>query len=89
MGDDAYIPHGDVVIVTEGLRATLAPRLGAYDGRPFVLRSRRPPMGTGFSAEGLVRWFVHRVPWAPVTPEREWLYERRVEAIPARSRPVD
>jgi uncharacterized protein (TIGR03663 family) len=88
MGADAFVPHGDVVIVTDSFRAKLAPRLSAYDGRPFVLRGRRPPMGSGFSAGGLVRWFVHRTPWAPVTREREWLYERRV-AKNSRSIPAD
>jgi uncharacterized protein (TIGR03663 family) len=77
MAADTYAPTGDVLIVTEGSRALLGARLRGYDGRPFVMRSRRPPMGTGFSAGGLVRWFLHREPWQTVTPEREWLYERR------------
>jgi uncharacterized protein (TIGR03663 family) len=77
MAGGNFAPRGDVLIVTEGSRALLAPRLGRYDGRPFVLRGRRPPIGTGFSIAGLARWFVHRTPWAPVTPEREWIYVRR------------
>jgi uncharacterized protein (TIGR03663 family) len=86
MAADTFVPRGDVLIVTESSRELLASRLADYDdGRPFVLRSRRPPMGTGFSPAGLVRWFVHREPWAPVTPEREWLYVRR----PVRDRSTD
>jgi len=80
MADDAFVPRGDVLIVTAGSRELLGPRLHAYVGRPFVLRGRRPPMGTGFSPAGLARWFVHRTPWAPVSPEREWLYVRRGSA---------
>jgi uncharacterized protein (TIGR03663 family) len=76
MAADAFVPRGDVLIVTGGSRDLLASRLDGYDGRPFVLRGRRPPMGTGFSAAGFVRWFVHRTPWGTVTPEREWLYVR-------------
>ena len=77
MAADTYVPTGDVLIVTDTSRALLGDRLRGYTGKPFVLRGRRPPMGTGFSVGGLARWFVHRTPWAPVTPEREWLYERR------------
>jgi uncharacterized protein (TIGR03663 family) len=77
MAGDAFVPRGDVLIVTDTSRDLLAGRLGAYTGRPFVLRGRRPPIGTGFSAAGFARWFVHRTPWAPVSPEREWLYVRR------------
>ena len=80
MAADTYVPSGDVLIVTETSRALLGARLRDYEGRPFVLRGRRPPMGTGLSATGFVRWLVHRKPWAPVSPEREWLYERRVNA---------
>ena len=72
----------DVLIVTEGSRRLLAGRLRDYRGRPFVMRSRRPPMGTGFTPGGFVRWFVHRTPWVTVTPEREWLYERRTSTRP-------
>jgi uncharacterized protein (TIGR03663 family) len=82
MAADTYVPSGDVLIVTESSRALLGTRLRDYNGRPFVLRGRRPPMGTGFTAKGLVRWFVHRTPWAPVTAEREWLYERRAAPGP-------
>jgi uncharacterized protein (TIGR03663 family) len=77
MAADTYVPTGDVLIVTETSRALLGERLRGYTGKPFVMRGRRPPMGTGFSVAGLARWFVHRTPWAPVTPEREWLYVRR------------
>ena len=77
MAADSFGPRGDILIVTEPSREILAGRLSDYDGRPFVMRSRRPPMGTGFSAGGLVRWFTHREPWSIVTPEREWLYVRR------------
>jgi uncharacterized protein (TIGR03663 family) len=77
MAADTFAPRGDVLIVHETTRPLLAGRLGAYEGRPFVLRGRRPPMGTGFSVAGLGRWFVHRTPWGPVTREREWLYVRR------------
>jgi uncharacterized protein (TIGR03663 family) len=81
MAADTFFPRADVLIVTEGSRALLAGRLGAYRrGRPFVMRSRRPPMGTGFSAAGFVTWFVHREPWTTVTSEREWLYERRTSS---------
>ena len=80
MAAAGYVPHGDILIVTETSRAELASRLGRYVGRPFVLRGRRPRMGAGFSAGGLARWFVHRTPWAPVAPEREWLYVRRGRA---------
>jgi len=81
MAADTYVPRGDVLIVTESSRALLGTRLRGYAGKPFVLRGRRPPMGTGFSPGGLARWFVHRTPWAPATPEREWLYERRVVGL--------
>ena len=77
MAADTFAPRGDVLIMTEGSRAILGARLRGYEGRPFVLRFRRPPMGSGFTAGGLVRWFVHREPWYTVTPEREWIYERR------------
>jgi len=77
MAADTHVPRADVLIVTDTSRALLGARLRDYEGRPFVLRGRRPPMGTGFTPAGLVRWFVHREPWAPVSPEREWLYERR------------
>ncbi len=76
MAADTYVPRGDVLIVTDTSRTLLGARLRDYEGRPFVLRGRRPPMGTHFSVPAFVRWFVHRKPWAPVTPEREWLYER-------------
>jgi uncharacterized protein (TIGR03663 family) len=77
MATDTYVPRGDILIVTSTSREILGSRLRDYTGHPFVMRGRRPPMGTGFTPAGLVRWFVHRTPWAPVTPEREWLYERR------------
>lgn len=77
MAADTFAPRGDVLIVTEASNELLAGRLDDYEGRPFVMRGRRPPMGTGFSAGGLVVFFVHRTPWSTVTPEREWLYERR------------
>ena len=77
MAAPTFAPRADVLIVTEGVRPLLAGRLGDYRGRPFVMRSRRPPMGTGFTPGGFVRWFVHRTPWQTVTSEREWLYERR------------
>jgi uncharacterized protein (TIGR03663 family) len=77
MAADRFVPSGDVLIVTNSSRALLASRLSDYVGRPFVLRGRRPPMGTGFSLAGFARWFVHREPWSHVTPEREWLYVRR------------
>lgn len=82
MAADTYVPSGDLLIVTDSSRAILGPRLRGYTGRPFVLRTRRPPMGTGFSPAGLARWFAHRTPWAPLTPEREWLY------TPAATRPA-
>jgi uncharacterized protein (TIGR03663 family) len=85
MAAQTYVPRGDVLIVTDTSRDLLRSRLRDYTGHPFVLRGRRPPMGTGFTAGGLVRWFLHRKPWAPVTPEREWLYQRR--PVPARSEP--
>ena len=77
MAADGYVPRGDVMIVTAGSRAILGPRLRGYEGHPFVMRGRRPPMGTGFTAAGFVRWLVHRTPWAPQAAEREWLYVRR------------
>ena len=79
MAADTFAPRGDVLIMTEGSRALLDEegRLDDYAGHPFVMRGRRPPMGTGFTPGGLLRFFVHRTPWAPATPEREWLYERR------------
>jgi hypothetical protein len=77
MAADTFAPRGDVLIVTATSRELLGERLRGYAGRPFVFRARRPPLGTGFSLGGLVRFFVHRDHWAPVTPEREWLYERR------------
>ena len=77
MAADTYVPTGEVLIVTDTSRELLGSRLRDYEGRPFVLRGRRPSMGTGFSPKGLVHWFLYREPWAPVTPEREWLYERR------------
>jgi uncharacterized protein (TIGR03663 family) len=80
MAAGTFVPTGDVLIVTESTRARLAGRLGDYDGRPFVLRWRRPRMGAGFSPAGLLRWFVHRTPWAPVAAEREWLYTRRARS---------
>jgi uncharacterized protein (TIGR03663 family) len=76
MAQDTYTPRGDVLIVTDSSRALLGQRLSGYDGRPFILRWRRPAMGTGLTAAKFVRWFVHRTPWAPVTEEREWLYVR-------------
>ena len=82
MAAPTFSPHADVLIVTEGARRLLTRRLGAYRGRPFVMRARRPPMGTGFTAGGFVRWFVHRTPWVTVTAEREWLYERKTPASP-------
>jgi len=73
-----YVPHADVLIVTATARPLLAGRLRDYDGgRRFVMRARRPPIGTGFTPAGFLRWFVHREPWAPVTPEPEWIYLRR------------
>jgi uncharacterized protein (TIGR03663 family) len=83
MAADTYVPSGDVLVVTDASRDLLGSRLRGYEGRPFVLRGRRPPMGTGFTPAGLARWFVHRTPWAPVTAEREWLYERRPARAPA------
>lgn len=80
MAAGTFAPRGDVLIVNETTRPLLAERLGAYEGRPFVLRGRRPPLGSGLSLAGLARWFVHRTPWAPVTAEREWLYVRRARA---------
>lgn len=77
MAADTYAPSGDVLIVTETSREILGARLRGYTGRPFIMRTRRPPMGTGFTPAGLARWFVHRTPWAPLAPEREWIYERR------------
>ena len=77
MAADSFVPRGDVLIVTESSRELLTAQLTDYDGRRFVLRSRRPSMGTGFSAARLVRWFAHREPWSTVTPEHEWLYVRR------------
>ena len=53
MAADGYVPRGDVLIVTAGSRAILGPRLRGYEGRPFVMRGRRPPMGTGFTAARL------------------------------------
>jgi hypothetical protein len=90
MAADTYVPRGDVLIVTDTSRTLLGARLHDYMGRRFVLRGRRPPMGTGFTAGGLARWFIHRTPWAPVTPEREWLYVRRATRPPAARRsPLD
>jgi hypothetical protein len=80
MAADDFVPSGDVLIVTTGSRELLAGRLRDYAGRPFVLRGRRPPLGTGFSTGGLVRWFVQRTPWWTVSDDREWLYTRRASA---------
>ncbi len=77
MADPAFVPRGDVLIVTDASRELLGRLLDGYTGTPFVLRTRRPPMGTGFSAQGFLRWFVHRTAWTPLTDEREWLYLRR------------
>jgi uncharacterized protein (TIGR03663 family) len=77
MAAETYVPRGDVLIVTDNVRPLLAGRLDSYVGRPFVLRNRRPPMGTGFSVAGFARWFVDRTAWVTVSPEREWLYVRR------------
>ena len=49
MAADTYVPRGDVLIVTDSSREILGARLRDYTGRPFVLRGRRPPMGTGFT----------------------------------------
>lgn len=86
MADSTFVPHGDVLIVTDSSRPLLAQHLGEYDGRPFVMRGLRPPMGTGFSVAGFARWFVHRKSWAQVTPEREWLYVRRARGSGAIAR---
>jgi uncharacterized protein (TIGR03663 family) len=82
MAADTFVPRGDVLIVTAGSRALLADagRLRDYRGHPFVMRERRPPMGTGFTPAGFVRWFAQRTSWAPVWREREWLYTRRTGA---------
>lgn len=82
MAAPAFSPRGDALMMTEGSRALLAGRLGGYRGRPFVMRARRPPMGTGFTPAGFARWFVHRTPWVTVSSEREWLYERRTRLRP-------
>jgi len=77
MASPSFKPSGDVLIVTDAARDLLGERLREYSGTPFVLRTRRPPMGENFSVAGFVRWFVHRTPWTGVSDEREWLYVRR------------
>jgi predicted membrane-bound mannosyltransferase len=79
MSKDTYVPRGDVLIVADVSHDLLAPRLDDYAGHSFILRGRRPPLGTGFSVSGFVRWFVHRTAWGPQSPERSWLYVRRAD----------
>ena len=84
MASPSFKPSAHVLIVTDGARELLGDRLRDYTGTPFVLRTRRPPMGEGFTAARFARWFVTRTPWTELSHEREWLYVRRPDRPVAR-----
>ena len=70
-------PDSDVLVMTEGGRARLAPALGAYTGRKFPFRVWWVRDYSKMSIGNWWRWFTRRKPWNPTGGLAEYLYTRR------------
>ncbi len=76
MAQPGYRPDSDVLIVTGAGLAVQRPHLSGYRGRRIVLRRSWPGATHGWSPRGVVRWWLSRRTWTPVTAEDVWIYER-------------
>ena len=81
-------PDSDVMVMTEGGRARLAPTLGAYTGRKFPFRVWWVRDYSKMSIGNWWRWFTRRKPWNPTGGLAEYLYTRRDITASAVPRPL-
>jgi hypothetical protein len=81
-------PDSDVLVMTEGGRARLAPALGAYTGRKFPFRVWWVRDYSKMSIGNWWRWFTRRKPWNRTGGLAEYLYTRRDITASAVPRPL-